>query len=621
MTSFTEPVGLLKKAKVIEVDQINNQLTVRLLYNVLLNNQNHKIIIKMPYALQYPNGMFIGSLPQKDSIIIIGQGSGNEWYFVSNYSLSNSNIPLLQTNELKIQSNNNKFISLSDKIKIGNNQKFISLTNNYYNSLESKISINLYGMTVNSTISREYRDNSNFSDYNKKSEEYFNTLKKIALDVNKPISYEQGKLKNPTFIEKRSLTYEFDYDFNVKSDYEELKLISGEGQTSYEKRYSNRKKTIADTLSLSQFEPNYLIEKVEGTVVDIFGNILDINRSIIKFNKKDNDKDNFIEVKKQHRKGIAYHFELNAKKDFTNNLPDVNSTKDYAKTRSRFFVDIDKEGLFKINVPASSETGNVPLLSRYENSSWLDDSDTNPNNLIYTDQDIFLDSFHKGSISLKNNDGESAPKDRISGSLIKAGMAYHNILDVCKYSQTNDALPKQYISTINKDSIITLSKVATDTIFIDGPSANAGGRSGQMNLDGSLELNIGANTADRQSLWLNTSGGIVAALGRDKEDNSAIVQMDGNLWLQIGGEGISTDSRFPDGNGFKAGSLDIRVFTDGKYQNIIRIDNNGITIMTPSRIQIQSSQDISIRSDANLTIDAERLYLNNRQVSKSGPSI
>ena len=44
---------------------------------------------------------------------------------------------------------------------------------------------------------------------------------------------------------------------------------------------------------------------------------------------------------------------------------------DYGRQRSRFFIDIDKEGQFKLNVPASSEKGNVPILTRYENYSTI----------------------------------------------------------------------------------------------------------------------------------------------------------------------------------------------------------------------------------------------------------
>jgi hypothetical protein len=62
-------------------------------------------------------------------------------------------------------------------------------------------------------------------------------------------------------------------------------------------------------------------------------------------------------------------------------------------------------------------------------------------------------------------------------------------------------------------------------------------RSGQVNLDGSLELNIGANTIDRQSLWLDTAGGIVGNVGRDLNNNSLILGMDGNAFVQVGSNG------------------------------------------------------------------------------------
>ncbi len=135
---------------------------------------------------------------------------------------------------------------------------------------------------------------------------------------------------------------------------------------------------------------------------------------------------------------------MNARKETnTNNtivLPDINSNTDYARNRARFFIDIDKEGQFKMNVPASSEKGNVSLLSRYENYSTFGEEDNkNPNKLVYREDnlDIFHDSFAavpfikdatydgtKGIISIKSGDTVATPIDRLT----KVNMKHRNSL-------------------------------------------------------------------------------------------------------------------------------------------------------------------------------------------------
>jgi len=128
------------------------------------------------------------------------------------------------------------------------------------------------------------------------------------------------------------------------------------------------------------------MEIVKGTAVDTFGNILDLNREALPIGKteklslSDNpDKtDAFTRIRAQLRKAIGYHFELNARKgkdgasdSALSDIPDPLKYKNYSRERSRFTFDIDKEGQFKLNVPSSSETGNIPLLTRHENFSTL----------------------------------------------------------------------------------------------------------------------------------------------------------------------------------------------------------------------------------------------------------
>jgi hypothetical protein len=168
-----------------------------------------------------------------------------------------------------------------------------------------------------------------------------------------------------------------------------------------------------------------------------------------------------------------------------------------------------------------------------------------------------------------------------------------------------------------------LSHVVSDTIQLSGSNANAGGRSGSISLDGSLELNLGANTVDRQSLWVDTAGGIVANIGRDRNSRSAIIGMDGDFYLQIGGFGVSGDARFAQlNNGNYGAVLDLRVSCGGGYVNMVRIDQHGITVMSPGNIALHSKGNMTLTADGNLTIDASTVTIQQRYVLKdSGGSI
>jgi hypothetical protein len=130
-------------------------------------------------------------------------------------------------------------------------------------------------------------------------------------------------------------------------------------------------------------------------------------------------------------------------------------------------------------------------------------------------------------------------------------------------------------------------------------------------------MNIGANTIDRQSLWLDTAGGLVANIGRDLKNRSAVISMNGDLIVQVGGFGVVGDSRFiKENNGSIGAVLDLRVFTDGGYVHMLRADKNGITIMTPGNMAVHAKGNMKFSSDANIEMDCETLTLQGRMVNK-----
>jgi len=674
-----EAVGLLRRATIIKCFPNNGVMKVRLANKQSLQGQSatSDIEIPLPHSMFYNNGMYIGSYPAEGTPIIVGQGSGNQYYFVSFFADVNyKNVPNLKLGELLLQSNQDTKITLGqgsadkddnfninigsdiNKIHINTRSSLITTTFNNQNHFTHA------SRKVEGVVKRDLIRNTKITQDNKlESDDYDSKFKVVGMDPSSTAnSFITGSNKNPPFVESREIVYEFQYASDVDNDPKEATRYGTEKPTPLDLSFPNRRKSRADTLSLSLVAPNFLIETIKGTVVDIFGNILDINRFPLPIGKthgqntinKDQSTDkvaSFLTIKEIERKSLAYHFEINARKNLISpaglSLPDIKSNADWARNRSRFFVDIDKEGQFKLNVPASSEVGNIPLLTRYENYSTFGDDNNNPNKLVYRSDniDIYQDSFastsytsttagfipatdgSKGSIELKTGGGASpAPQDRITGQVIKHGTAYHDILQTCFIHQNNDFLNYQAGEvdplTVNLSTIPALKNIVSKTIIVSGDNANAGGRSGSLNFDGSLEMNIGANTVDRQSLWLDTAGGLVANIGRDINGRSIMMATGGDFYLQVGGFGVTGDSRFiTQNNGIKAGVLDLRIVGAGGYCHMIRCDDFGITIMTPGSFKAHSKGEMILTSDTSIKIESPQLVIQERPVLRGLPSI
>jgi hypothetical protein len=665
---FNEEVGLLRRGWIDSYDVDTNTLKVKL-NNAPNTSSNPAIPVPLAPSFFYNNGLFMGSLPVAGTPVVVGQGSGGQYYLVSTLVENLPLIPQLELGKFILQSNNLTKITLdtnfnitvgsdADRIHIDTNSHFLSsnIDNEYHFTQASR--------HVKGLIKRDLVINTNF-DQNSKldNDNYDGFYFIIGMDPTaSPTPVIIGSNKNPPLVEDREIYYEFQYDSDINDDLTEASLYGTTHSATVQPPPTfNRRTSRADTLSLTLASPNFLMEVVKGTVVDIFGNILDLNRNPIPVGQGQNtiqasnssDKVKaFLAIKALERKSIAYHFEINARKDLAASngqltLPNINSNADYSRNRSRFFFDIDKEGQFKFNAPASSETGNIPLLTRYENySSFSTDDNGNPNQLTFIsdNKDIFLDSFAapiatpvtsgfnyataRGSVKLVDGTGgDGAPLDRITSNIIgtpthiKHGTVFHDVLQTCYVHQDNKFIDYQLGTStvpivINDQTFPPLTDIVSPVITVSGSKANAGGRSGSINLDGSLELNIGANTVDRQSLWLDTAGGIVANIGRDLRGRSAVMSMNGDVYLQVGGFGVPGDQRFPSPNGTKGGVFDIRVLDGGGKCHIIRFDDNGVTIMSHGNMQIHAAKDLTLTADHNMTIDAETLTVQERGVLK-----
>lgn len=691
VNSFDPPPGMVRTGTIKGYDASTNTLQVELTESPAMKRP-----LTVPVPAYFPlvdsNGLFIGSLPAKNTPITVAQATGGQ-YFVVGYKPENLDlIPDLRLGELLLETTSSSKISLDtdSHIRIGSDTHQIHMFPGSQSSRESNlITINFENehhftqayREVGGVVKRDIKPNKNAAsftgDTKLEDDSYDKFLVPVGLDPKTTANdLPIGPNKNPPFIEHREIVYEFQYKSNIDADdVEASKYSNSNARSTTIFTTPNRRSSRADTMSLSLVSPNFLMEEIKGTVVDIFGNILDINRMPLPVGltsdatlstngsgTNTNAKQSFLNIKALERKSIAYHFEINARKDpkptnqgsnLTINDDNVNAKRQ----RSRFSFDIDKEGQFKLNVPASSEIGNVPLLLRPENYSTFGTTDGgNPNQLWFVksgqpvSQDIYVDSFAApqtspssaaggfstdfahGSIKLvdASNNAEAGPPDRISQFVdkspyhIRHGTAHHDILQTCSMHQNKRVIEDYQLKTmedpIDTSYIDDLKDLVSTTIKVSGNGANAGGRSGLINFDGSIEMNIGANTIDRQSLWLDTAGGVVANVGRDRNQRSAMVNFDGDVFIQVGGFGIAAkDSRFTGLDGQHIGTLDLRVFAGG-FAHMFRIDPFGVTVTTPQTLNLYAAQGINMKSDGPLYIDADNLYLNHRLVLVPPPA-
>jgi len=682
-------VGQIRLAQVIAADPVNNYVQI------------YVISDKKNTTVSYPgfmvssdgfSGMWYGL--KKGDLVYCGIGPGNIYYITDkignpnndqqNLTLADNNSVsgiyeqssgmqdlkpgsfLLKSGTVKVQLDENDSLFLGD---IGYGFMHFDLESNLkYNNATSLVSNQFYNFTTGSSnisglILRDKRETINSDDYNDPTLylQWYSNLSNVNFDPSLIIA-EQTKAelkRNPPLLENREIIYEFPEDYNIESDTKESVKQNANTSVSKKNPLTSRRVRKEDTLSLSLVSPNYLYEKIIGTVADINGKIVDLNRNVLPIGTQDGlasldgTSESYFKVRNLHRKGLSFHWEQNSRKDNTNLNIENGEGDNYAtnndatlkRNRSKFFFDLDKEGQFKLNIPASSEIGNVGLLSRYDNYTTINPTKID-NNTDYDyfkknieSNDVLLDQYGYGVVELKGND-KLLPKDRITKSPIKLGTAFHDISKTCVYPiEPNDTI-EQYRSGIlfGPDNVITDGNKTTRPILkntknsivstelnIDGYKANAGGRSGTIVFDGMINCSIGANTADRQSAWFDYQGGIVERIGSDKNGISKATQTDGDVYYQIGGDpgfrltdgsiiDKDPDPRFtndttivkPSSN--KTNRFELRVIQgNGQYCRIL-IDNDGIIVSSPKNIEFRTDEDLLFYAGGNVRINGEAIY-------------
>jgi hypothetical protein len=441
--------------------------------------------------------------------------------------------------------------------------------------------------------------------------------------------------RNPSLVEKRDITYEYANTFNVRGiPLEATAMKDGAGYMQSVVDPAARENRRTDVLDLNIRNYNHLIEKVEGTVVDIYGNILDLNRNVIDVPTADkiNTAPSALTIQDLQRtysfvnRSIKYHFEINSRKptsalDFSL----VNTTNNIAQ-HSRWSVDVDGEGLTKINIPASSELGNIPMLGRYYVSRNPDPNHAGDGYWKDPEQvDVRFLPFAKPmgeQVADSNYMPETSPAP-LSPTATSNPVIPSALIGTANYAMGNAAsaifasgrLRNPYPGLGATSVPLFSTSPINNQILQSGtgmnPAANAGGRSLSLNLDGSAEISIGADTIDRKSLVLDLAGSKISHVGRDRNGRGVVQQIDGDVIINLGGPGISTDTRFaaPLDTEDRPGRVEIHLHRPGGSDQVITIDENGMSMQIFGNGVIQASGDLTLTAGGSLLLDGENIYM------------
>ena len=412
-----------------------------------------------------------------------------------------------------------------------------------------------------------------------------------ALTTKSSIASEAISFRNPALAEHRTLVYEYALKDMTDDFGKEVERLASDSSREFLNQPYRRDMQRTDVLNLGMHLPNILFENIIGTTVDIYGNVLDLNRNKIQFPTQDVVGTTLDSNLSLLRRSIKYHFEINSRKikqiavpPILDALPPRPNTNDdgvgTGYSHSRFFTDIDGEGQLKINIPASSNTGNVPLLSRYINSYDTSSEATRNSGSFRDEKRVDVQHFGFGVGNGISLDPEYAPTDILSPNRVAYRTAYHDIL--------------------NTVSEAGLGEVITSDIrnSISDPAANAGGRSVHANLDGSLEINIGRDVIDKKSVVIDTAGSVVSRIGMDKNSHSVLSQMDGNVYVQVGGSTVGSDQQ----NESPVVKIFVKVKSadnDKAGFHVITLDSEGI------HLESSPDTDIEVKSGGDLKLTAE----------------
>ncbi len=479
----------------------------------LNNEEGPDLMIPHPYIGSQGEGIFIGLQPGAQ--LSVGVAEHNEHVslgVVQSYNLSSDNVfqqgatidfmgsPKIEGGEVIIQGLGGSGLIFDKDGGFGlwnpEGEGFYLSGNNTNGFLLKKAApveyiISPSGVFVSGRVRREIDNSESGTGLSDKSYEI--ELEEIGWDANKSIYLFSGgrdQMRNPPLVEERNIIFEYDNDFFVSHLSKEIDLRQEKSAILIDG--GARRQRRNNILSLSLTSPNELIEKSSGTLVDFFGNILDINKKIISTPFETENNEEFLNyVFENMRHSVAYHMAINTRKgwgyrsvsgnkkdsllkitNLPSGIPSLGDFSNNTRDRSKWEVNIDKEGLTVVNIPATSETGNVPRLVRYCTSSDLSvdeggnvdvdnpDRDLDDSLKVFPNnkrQDIFLEQVGPGGIEVIGeqlpNRAKGKPTSwvdeeddiRSSPSFIQVGTAFHDIRKTAKKVLEKDLNVSAYV--------------------------------------------------------------------------------------------------------------------------------------------------------------------------------
>ena len=276
--------------------------------------------IPHPYAGR-GGGVLVGI--EKNTVVLVASATNERWFIVAivpspdffdistsnNIRVGETSYPGLEEGEVCIKGNPGQKIHLLSNgniamdANVGDKSYDLELSN-FAQGLFTRVD-NIYtfteaGRTVEGLVKRdlndaEVTDETYVTDF-LAGESYEGLLSSVGRTPQSEAHVKSTKIlktttRNPALIERRDLTYEYADSFNVRGFATELKASTAittgttdqiqSSVTNLMKDPSIREERRTDILDLNLSNYNHLIEEVRGTVVDIYGNILDLNRSKI----------------------------------------------------------------------------------------------------------------------------------------------------------------------------------------------------------------------------------------------------------------------------------------------------------------------------------------------------
>ena len=183
MSTNIQPVGLLRLAKVVSHNPQRGFIEAELDMSAQTIPQDRKRRVQVPFSFYSVSGAFIGGKVQAGTPIIIGQGEGGSWYFVS-FRVSNlSQIPDLVDGEILVQATDTTKISLNDPdIFMGSDSQNIHLDTSSSKILNKHTTNfgNIYAFTeyfrfVNGIVKRDLAPNTNYPDSIKLTDDIYDS--------------------------------------------------------------------------------------------------------------------------------------------------------------------------------------------------------------------------------------------------------------------------------------------------------------------------------------------------------------------------------------------------------------------------------------------------------------